>query len=84
MSELKPCPFCGGKAECFTVNSASWVYCTDCRCETWGCDTPEEAIATWNKRYYSEDAAAEAMRILDSLKEKLEKMRDNPEDRRAE
>lgn len=50
MSELKPCPFCGGKAECFTVNSASWVYCTDCRCETWVCDTPEEAIAAWNRR----------------------------------
>lgn len=48
--ELKPCPFCGGKAKCFTVNSATWVFCTDCSAETRAYDTREEAIAAWNRR----------------------------------
>ncbi len=30
MSELKPCPFCGGKAEYTTNGKAYWVTC-------WGC-----------------------------------------------
>ena len=53
--ELKPCPFCGGKA-----NKGHWngnkrydsyyiVMCTHCFARTVG-ETVEEAIAVWNKR----------------------------------
>lgn len=84
MSELKLCPFCGGNIQSYDEMHGGWQI--NCWCGAAGPDgkTPEEAAAAWNKRYYSEDAAVEAMRILDSLKEKLQKMRDNPENRRAE
>lgn len=54
MSELKPCPFCGGKAELDSeyhkVSCAlEWGSCSVMP-ETWGCDTDEEAIEAWNRR----------------------------------
>lgn len=49
--EMKPCPFCGGKAE--VVHGFGFdniVQCEDCFTETRICETPEEAIEVWNKR----------------------------------
>lgn len=68
--ELKPCPFCGGKAEHhaftgngFTLARVAWtqVRCTGCRMETqpfqpFG-DGTDRAIAAWNRR--APDQAAE-------------------------
>lgn len=57
--DLKPCPFCGGKASLFSVEQpdGSTTYEVDCEnagCEVSACtamhDTPEEAAAVWNKR----------------------------------
>ena len=53
MSELKPCPFCGGDAELF--KNAGYVYCTtvDCPASELGMvdkNTDEEAIKQWNTR----------------------------------
>ena len=55
MDELKPCPFCGGKAE---VDRTWWweeweyyVYCSQCHVKTakYHFDA-EEAIEAWNMR----------------------------------
>jgi Lar family restriction alleviation protein len=57
--DLKPCPFCGGKASLFRFKQpdGSITYEVDCEndgCECSACtamhDTPEEAAAVWNKR----------------------------------
>jgi len=53
MSELKPCPFCGGKAEttrCWTGHYQVW--CTQCAAVQMGSfyDSEAEAIEAWNKR----------------------------------
>lgn len=54
MTELLPCPFCGGEAE-VNENSFIWVaQCQTCGGSTGLLDTEAEAIAAWNTRYHSE------------------------------
>lgn len=55
MSELLPCPFCGGEAEMLTAESMNGGYlfgimCNDCRSRGDVYDTEAEAIAAWNTR----------------------------------
>lgn len=54
MTDLRPCPGCGGKAELFSNRSlGTWGYfvgCLDCFEKTGMCDTAEEAIASWNEK----------------------------------
>ena len=50
--ELKPCPFCGGKAEMLNYSDNEWlVHCTVCdgMVERWR-ETEHEAIEQWNRR----------------------------------
>ena len=52
MSDLKPCPFCGGEAQCsedlrFHI---SWVYCPGCGAASGYRNTEAEAIEAWNTR----------------------------------
>jgi len=55
MSELKPCPFCGGEAETLTAESMNGGYlfgimCNDCRSRGDVYDNEAEAISAWNSR----------------------------------
>ena len=61
MIELKPCPFCGGKAKItyyhhydYLTDKVCWVSCTKKNCkvnpETDGFETEGAAIKAWNKR----------------------------------
>jgi Lar family restriction alleviation protein len=51
MTELKPCPFCGGKAETYDYYFNEWyIGCVECSCDLGVFDTKEEAIEAWNKR----------------------------------
>ena len=50
MSELKPCPFCGGEASIYEEIPGGYiVQCHDC-CGQIGIMTREHAIAAWNAR----------------------------------
>lgn len=49
MGELKPCPFCGGRAEWKQGHYAGYVMCLSC--EVMGPNIDKaEAIAAWNRR----------------------------------
>lgn len=55
MSELKPCPFCGGEAEILTAESMHGgnlygVMCDCCAGRADVYDTEAEAIEAWNTR----------------------------------
>lgn len=51
-TELKPCPFCSGRAELYRdANYFIYVECTCC-CATQGTyDNKKDAIESWNKRF---------------------------------
>lgn len=58
MSELKPCPFCGGEAELRHIahGKTAYVVCTKCGCKTQNtpakCEySADDIVATaWNRR----------------------------------
>lgn len=56
MSDLKHCPFCGGKAG---INEgpkgfSTYVYCVACQAETAASLQREKAIERWNSRHSPE------------------------------
>ena len=58
--ELKPCPFCEGKAEITSYhNAAIFVQCTDCYATFPHFDSKEEAIEAWNRRADNEQREAD-------------------------
>lgn len=52
MTDLKPCPFCGGEAVAMHIANFNWhsVMCDSCMAETMDYGTDEEAVAAWNTR----------------------------------
>ena len=53
MTELKPCPFCGGEAGIMRYNhikKVSFCFCTSCKAKMPNMLTREEAIEAWNRR----------------------------------
>lgn len=61
-TELKPCPFCGGKAELvgtgnFCGNCAYSVSCTSCNCNTDWLANKKEVVEAWNKRAFDYETA---------------------------
>ena len=55
MAELKPCPFCGGKAIRSSTGAPHWIYCKECGARVHGRVFGEGAIKAsieaWNRRY---------------------------------
>lgn len=56
-SKIKPCPFCGSKAEAYELPWGAGVSCTNKACKADGPTPPQEqisstnaAIKLWNKR----------------------------------
>lgn len=54
-TELKPCPFCGGEAECHAwwsaiISGKYATFCTECGSGTDYFGTEAEAIEAWNTR----------------------------------
>ena len=55
MSELKPCPFCGGNAALHFAGDklwvpVYWVKCVECSAESEVSSTEFGAIKNWNRR----------------------------------
>lgn len=51
MSELKGCPFCGGKARVWNHGYYQWYgKCDECQAETCHYDNPYSAANAWNRR----------------------------------
>jgi Lar family restriction alleviation protein len=53
MSELKPCPFCGGKADMVqpgTRRHSCIVECLNCGCRLESSDEGERSGQSWNSR----------------------------------
>ena len=54
MDELKPCPFCGSKAEIYQHGDdydSPWaVECVACFATLWPRKNKEDAIKEWNRR----------------------------------
>lgn len=64
--ELKPCPFCGGKA--FWDSEFSGVYC-HCGAEITFLESDEEAAEKWNSRPIEDALKEENKRLREALEE---------------
>ena len=74
MENLKPCPFCGGKASVWEQTSYNnkrffFILCQRCAARTGMQETRNEAIAAWNWRVSNEQQPLVADR--NKLKDKL-------------
>lgn len=63
MSELKPCPFCGGNDVCRLIDYedayerkyCEAVHCRTCKVRTPWMESYKDAIDFWNKRYKEDE-----------------------------
>lgn len=64
MEQLKPCPFCGSKAELLDMGWPHKVYCTGCGANVTGLQFGEDgdvqAIMKWNRRASENDEPGQA------------------------
>lgn len=79
MSELKPCPFCGGKAEIWRANESypkrkAWIACMGgCGVMTNEFDNNEQAAEIWNTRTITRADIPESL-VREIQAEGLEKL----------
>lgn len=79
MTDMKHCPFCGGKATLLYVGDSTWQVicdkcgsCSDYYDEEWEPDNqPEgkEAIKAWNTRQIEDELNEEIKRLREALEE---------------
>lgn len=50
MSELKPCPFCGGNATLWSDGYMEYVECDVCGAKSQSCYDPQLAVRKWSTR----------------------------------
>ena len=68
MAELKPCPFCGGRADLDAPQGEDrMVYCIEC-CASICDDSNTDAIAAWNRRVSPPGAPAPQPELTDAAK----------------
>lgn len=58
--QLKPCPFCGGKAQIMSMGLPHWIYCEDCGARVHGGIIGEResvlaSVKAWNRRVGDEE-----------------------------
>ena len=65
MTDLKPCPFCGGKANLREYQIDFRVMCSECGCRAKLCSTEKEAVEAWNRREETvkDQPAADVMEV---------------------
>lgn len=54
-TKLKPCPFCGGRAQMNYAGERKLIICSECLIHTEPYDTYEKAAEAWNRRAYNEN-----------------------------
>lgn len=77
--ELKPCPFCGGKAVIQNMGYPHYIYCSSCGAKVHGHvigarEGKKASIEAWNRRAGEkepEEAAEEIQKAADLLKERF-------------
>ena len=78
MSELLPCPFCGGEASKRLFYKGKYrVHCNVCDAHSGDvCDTEAEAIAAWNTRVDYHGYEQAAIEDCDRLQAQVDKLAD--------
>ena len=61
MSELKPCPFCGGEAEQSITHTTHYdfyyIHCKQCKNQSGSCTDKSVVVNQWNTRHTPEGYA---------------------------
>ena len=90
MIELKPCPFCGGKARLFVSNGVR-VLCTKCGATTWTAtdsergrtSAVEDVIKAWNKWKNNFEVIDDTPTIAETAAKRSEDAKPDPVNRPA-
>lgn len=76
MSDLKPCPFCGGEArEEEAGDGGKFIECSTCSaCTALHYDRAENLVSAWNRRWDAEDTLREMREADARLTKEIERL----------